>query len=72
MSKRKARTILHTNKPLIGWEMAVSDAQEMVKQAEKRLLDLKAALAVCVERRDSGEPWLTVGNQRQKQLAREQ
>lgn len=37
--------------------MAVKDAEEKVRQAKQRLAELQAALAVCVERRDSGAPW---------------
>ena len=40
-----------------GWEGAVADAEEMVKDARSWLADAEATLAVCKEHRDRGEPW---------------
>jgi hypothetical protein len=71
MSKAKSSDSLHTasarrkGKAPSGWAMAAKDAEELMQQAERRLVELKAALAVCIERRDSGEPW--PGENRKKQ-----
>jgi hypothetical protein len=40
-----------------GWEMAVEDAKKMVKNAQSELAEAQAVLAICVDRRDKGEPF---------------
>lgn len=52
---RRSQDNLSTSKN--GWEAAVADAEEMVKDARSWLADAEAALAVCKENRDRGEPW---------------
>ena len=52
MSKSESSMILDetSNKHFTGWDMAVRDA-------ERRIRALKAALALFKQRRDAGEPW---------------
>jgi hypothetical protein len=40
-----------------GWDMAIEDAQKMVKKAQSELAEAQAVLAICVDRRDKGEPF---------------
>lgn len=40
-----------------GWDKAVTDAEEMVRDARSWLADAEATLAVCKENRDRGEPF---------------
>lgn len=58
MSKGSQAKSLHTPcKELSGWDRAVYDAEQKIRETEGKLAGLKAALAVCKERRDKGEPF---------------
>jgi hypothetical protein len=58
MSKRSQAKSLHdTCKELNSWDKAIYDAEQKVKTVEGKLAGLKAALAVCKERRERGEPF---------------
>jgi hypothetical protein len=51
MPKLNASIVLDESpKKLTGWEMAIKDA-------ERRIRALKAALVLFKQRRDAGEPW---------------
>ena len=58
MSKKSQRESLHKSpKRLTGWDGAVYDAEQKIRAVEGKLIGLRAALEVCKERRDRGEPW---------------
>ena len=40
-----------------GWRDAIQDAERQIAETKARLARLKAALAFCRERLESGEPW---------------
>lgn len=62
MSKEKSTRKLHKagihgKHGLTGWDLAVQEAERQVEEASIRLVRLKSALVICIERRDSGAPW---------------
>lgn len=64
MSKKGQDKSLHNAcKELSGWDKAVYDAEQKIKAVEGRLSGLRAALAVCKERRDKGEPFPGEGSE---------
>lgn len=58
MSKGSQAQSLHNEcKELTGWDRAVYDTEQKIKAVKGKLAGLEAALVVCKERRDSGEPF---------------
>jgi len=45
------------DKSFTAWEGAIRDTESAIDRARQNLRDLKSALRVFKERRDSGEPW---------------
>ena len=40
-----------------GWVDAVKDAERRIQEYESKIEDLKAAIRVCKQRVQAGEPW---------------
>lgn len=64
MPKRNASIVLdETPKTITGWDMAVRDA-------ERRIRSLQAALVLFKKKRDAGEPWPGTSEAREKTAQR--
>jgi hypothetical protein len=58
VSKQRQELSLHEEcKELSGWDMAIYDTELKIKATEGKLSGLKAALEVCKDRREKGEPF---------------
>jgi hypothetical protein len=56
--KEKDTTILRKSpESLSGWDRAIYDTEQKISLTKHRLTELKAALGLFRERRNSGEPW---------------
>lgn len=54
MSKKNSVACLNNVNP---WELAISDAQNKINQAQKQISALRRAIRAFQVMRDSGEPW---------------
>ncbi len=52
---RKGQDNSSTNE--MTWEKAATYAEVQVREARARLAEAEAALAICIDRRDRGEPF---------------
>ena len=52
-----------------GWEGAIADAERKIGETKARLARLKAALAFCRERLESGDPFPGQSNVRRRRAA---
>ncbi len=64
MSKPKARASLYAS--LNGWDRAIADAEETIRECEGRIARLSLSIKTFVSLRDRGEPFPSQRMQRPK------